>query len=113
MEDKKRRIPEDIQFGQKKDVKRVLSVLRGREGKVKVGIFLEESLYSFFQKFTSDVQVKRKLGKKPRLTLGGMIRIGLKLLKEVCESNPEIFEEGTEEEIVQRIVVKVGGKNQK
>jgi len=45
--------------------------------------------------------------------MGGIIRIGLKMLKKVCENNPEIFEEGTEEEIVQRIVVKVGGKNQK
>ncbi len=105
--DKKRRIPEDIQFGQKKDVKRVWSALVGKERKVQFRVLLDESLYSFFQKFTSEVQIKRKLSKKQRLTLGGMIRIGLKLIKEVCESNPEIFEEGTEEEIVEKIEVKV------
>ncbi|HRR95404.1 MAG TPA: hypothetical protein P5150_01545 [Candidatus Ratteibacteria bacterium] len=105
--DKKRRIPEDIRFGQEKDVKRVWSALVGRERRVQFRVLLDESLYSFFQRFASEVQIKRKLNKKYRLTLGGMIRIGLKVLKKVCESNPEIFEEGTEEEIVAKIMVKV------
>ena len=39
--------------------------------------------------------------------MGGIIRIGLKMLKKVCENNPEIFEEGTEEEIVGKVKGKI------
>lgn len=105
--DKKRRIPEDIQFGQKKDVKRVWSALVGGERKVQFRVLLDESLYSFFQKFSNEVQIKRKLKKRQRITMGGIIRIGLKMLKKVCENNPEIFEEGTEEEIVGKVKEKI------
>ncbi len=108
MEGKKKIIPTDIDFGDKKDeVKKVMGALRGREEKVRIDIFLEASLYSFFQKFTSETQRKRKLNKKQRMSLGAMARIGLKLLKEICESNPEIFEEGTEEEIREKVKAKI------